>query len=218
MSPKSKDSGCSFRRQQEKLTRRQEILQAARHLFAQKGYHSTTLDDIAQLAQFGKGTIYNYFANKEVLFGSVLDQLFDEVIGLTRTALDLPGTAREKFAAFARLMFLHYQDNSDLLRIAMREINRLEAEAYDQQIKRLRERMTIVWELLAQAVARDIRARRVRQLDAVRLAALFLSMVHASCVHLFDQSPAGDERGVDQAVNFIISILFDGIAKPHRGR
>lgn len=45
-----------------------DILEAAIPVFAEKGYHDTTVEDIAQKAGVAKGTVYLYFANKEDLF------------------------------------------------------------------------------------------------------------------------------------------------------
>lgn len=55
------------RRDKEKKARREEIVQAALRIFAAKGYEAATLDEIAEAADFGKGTLYNYFPNKEDL-------------------------------------------------------------------------------------------------------------------------------------------------------
>ncbi len=45
-----------------------DILKCALPVFAEKGYHSATVDDIAQRAKVAKGTVYLYFSNKEDLF------------------------------------------------------------------------------------------------------------------------------------------------------
>lgn len=47
--------------------RRAEILQAALGLFSSKGFHETTMEEVAQAAEVAKGTIYLYFASKEHL-------------------------------------------------------------------------------------------------------------------------------------------------------
>ena len=63
--------------------KRQAILAAAIAVFAEKGYHSTKMADIAQKAEMGKGTLYEYFRTKEELpktiFGLML-QDFDQEI------------------------------------------------------------------------------------------------------------------------------------------
>ncbi|NNE70602.1 MAG: helix-turn-helix transcriptional regulator, partial [Rhodothermales bacterium] len=47
------------RRERERLARRREILDAARTVFAERGFVGATLEEIASRAEFGKGTLYN---------------------------------------------------------------------------------------------------------------------------------------------------------------
>ena len=47
--------------------KRDQILKAAEELFASRRYDEITMDEIAQLAQVGKGTLYRYFSSKEAL-------------------------------------------------------------------------------------------------------------------------------------------------------
>ena len=48
-----------------------ELLQVARRLFFKKGYHGTTVEQVARAAGFSKRTVYLYFKNKDELFLSV---------------------------------------------------------------------------------------------------------------------------------------------------
>lgn len=52
--------------------RRQHILDCAKQVFAEKGYYEAYVEDVIKVAHIGKGTIYEYFRNKEDLFFSVL--------------------------------------------------------------------------------------------------------------------------------------------------
>lgn len=58
------------RRQHQELSRAQ-LLDAAEEIFARKGYHETTLREVAELAEFSVGSVYSFFANKDDLFLSV---------------------------------------------------------------------------------------------------------------------------------------------------
>ncbi|MBN1536230.1 MAG: TetR/AcrR family transcriptional regulator [Anaerolineales bacterium] len=59
---------------------RQQIIQAAAPLFAQKGFHKTTTKDIALAADVSEGSLYNYFKNKEdILLGIIEDVAQEEV-------------------------------------------------------------------------------------------------------------------------------------------
>jgi DNA-binding transcriptional regulator YbjK len=57
-----------------KSSRPGEILDAARVVFAEKGFMGTRMADIATIAGVTKGTIYLYFPNKEFLFEAVKQQ------------------------------------------------------------------------------------------------------------------------------------------------
>jgi len=60
----------SLRTQEEIHTlKREAILRAAGNLFNEKGYHNTSLEEVAKLLQISKGTLYNYVKNKqEILY------------------------------------------------------------------------------------------------------------------------------------------------------
>lgn len=60
----------------DKTTRRFELLQAARDVFATKGYHDAKVDDIVAAAKVAKGTFYLYFRDKRSVFAELVDSLF----------------------------------------------------------------------------------------------------------------------------------------------
>lgn len=62
------------RKNREKLARRKAILDAARNVFFEKGFHSATMEQIARMAELSKGSLYLYFQNKEELYASILIQ------------------------------------------------------------------------------------------------------------------------------------------------
>jgi AcrR family transcriptional regulator len=57
------------------IARRNQILDAATKVFAEKGFHPTTIKDIAKEAGIADGTIYNYFENKTALMLGIFDRL-----------------------------------------------------------------------------------------------------------------------------------------------
>jgi AcrR family transcriptional regulator len=58
-----------------KEQRHQEILDAARRVFADKGYHEAKVGDIAAAAKVAKGTVYLYFPDKRSIFVELIDTL-----------------------------------------------------------------------------------------------------------------------------------------------
>ncbi|OKP74515.1 TetR family transcriptional regulator [Paenibacillus helianthi] len=57
------------------VDRRQQVLQAATKSFSLFGYKATTMDQVAKIANVGKGTIYTFFTNKEQLFDEILREV-----------------------------------------------------------------------------------------------------------------------------------------------
>ena len=57
-----------------KAERRNEILVAARDVFARKGYHQATIDDIVKAAGVARGTYYLYFEDKRAVFVDLVDR------------------------------------------------------------------------------------------------------------------------------------------------
>jgi AcrR family transcriptional regulator len=75
--------------------RREEILAAALSCFAERGYHETTVDDIASRAGLSKGAVYWHFAGKREIFLTALDLYVEESLARFRAAAVGSKTARE---------------------------------------------------------------------------------------------------------------------------
>ena len=56
------------------------ILKAGRRLFGDRGFASTTIDDIAEAAQVAKGAVYHHFATKEAVFAAVFDVVSRDLV------------------------------------------------------------------------------------------------------------------------------------------
>jgi len=61
--------------------KREEILRAARELIAAQGFHGAPIAAIAARAGVGAGTIYRYFANKDVLIGELFQEIRQRICG-----------------------------------------------------------------------------------------------------------------------------------------
>lgn len=63
--PDSSATATASRRERHSAERRDRLFRAALDLFARKGFAETTVEDITNAADFGKGTFFNYFPSKE---------------------------------------------------------------------------------------------------------------------------------------------------------
>lgn len=60
--------------------KRREIVKAAREVFAENSYQGTSVKALAQRAKIATGTFYLYFANKEALINTIVDEMFSELL------------------------------------------------------------------------------------------------------------------------------------------
>jgi AcrR family transcriptional regulator len=102
-----------------------EILQAARKVFAEKGFNETTVDEIAAAAGIAKGTVYLYFPGKRELYIAALNEGKAELRRQTTENMRLAQGLREKLRTFS-LTRLEYADaNRDFIRIYHSEFGNL---------------------------------------------------------------------------------------------
>jgi AcrR family transcriptional regulator len=109
--------------------RKNQILDAAAAVFAEKGFHPTTTKDIAKQAGISEGTIYNYFSSKTALLLGIFERMKESVIrenippaptemdfpAFVRTALFLPLTAlKENNFALFRIVISEMMTNEEL--------------------------------------------------------------------------------------------------------
>lgn len=84
--PKDKRIEASVRDEILVRRRREQIIEAAREVFIEKGYHKASLKDISTVSGLGPGTIYNYIRKKEDILYLVhknLEIVFDEILSET---------------------------------------------------------------------------------------------------------------------------------------
>lgn len=101
-----------------KAARREEILAAARRVFAQRGFRGTTIADIADEAGIALGTIYLYFASKQDVFVALSEE-FNGLIVAALTdvppAVSLDETIRQRVDN----VFRTCGENRDLVRLVV---------------------------------------------------------------------------------------------------
>src|SRR5438045_3485534 len=70
-------ASTSDRRRRRSAAIRERLFRASLELFAQKGFAETTVEDITQAADVGKGTFFNYFPTKEYLLAELVELRLD---------------------------------------------------------------------------------------------------------------------------------------------
>lgn len=78
------------------IDRKALIIEAAAKSFSLYGYKATTMDQVAKLANVGKGTIYTFFKTKEELFDEIINTLIVDMREAVEGVMDGGATFQEK--------------------------------------------------------------------------------------------------------------------------
>jgi len=97
-----------MQREEKSERSRRQVLDAALQLFSRHGYRATTVRDIADAAKVSTGNVYHHFPDKETIFNTLLDELWE--IAETR-----------KFPFRRALISGQFPDNLEALGLAARE-------------------------------------------------------------------------------------------------
>lgn len=122
---------------QPKVPTKQKILEAALEVFSFKGFHTSTMDEIAERAGVGKGTLYRYFETKEKLFDELVRLRLGELQKKAACLLDGPEDVLTLIARYIRTYFEFFDNNRMLYRLIVQEGLELGEHSPDMYFKRI---------------------------------------------------------------------------------
>jgi AcrR family transcriptional regulator len=99
---------------------KEKILIAASELFGTQRFHQVRMDDIAERAVMGKGTLYRYFQDKEELYLAVLARSSELFIQRVTEAVAEVEGLREQLETLAALIVAHFDEQPHLLDLIQR--------------------------------------------------------------------------------------------------
>ncbi len=175
-------------------------MQAAAALFARRPFHEVRLDDVAEAAHVGKGTLYVYFRSKEDLYDSLILEGIEQLLTRIQARIDCPGqnawetleTIVREFVAFAK-RFPHF---FQLMR-----------PSQHQPMPALREKRQELGKILEMVIRRGVREGELVD-PRPDLTAQFIP----SCVRgALRFGPA--DVGQEALVNHILRVIGGGIRK-----
>lgn len=97
--------------------RRTQILSAATHVFAEKGFASTTMEDVASAIGYTKPVIYDHFQGKDALYSEIVRTTAERMMHLLRDAVARQSEPRKKVEAAFQVYFELVVTESDAFRI-----------------------------------------------------------------------------------------------------
>lgn len=125
------------------ITRKEEVINVAARLFAAKGYHATTLDQIAEEIGVTKPALYYYVTSKEDILRTIINRIMEPMEEATKVGRSaLP--PREKMGKIIWLLVKFNAERKETSLIALEQANILPKRSYDAFRRRQEELQRIV--------------------------------------------------------------------------
>ncbi len=110
-------------RERKKRLRLQRIITVSRQLFINKGFHETTIQEIAQEAGIGLGTLYLYAKSKEDLLVLVFRENLLQMTESAFDVIDLEGSIVDQLMRFFQVHINYHKEDPLLSRVVLKELS-----------------------------------------------------------------------------------------------
>jgi TetR/AcrR family transcriptional regulator, cholesterol catabolism regulator len=148
-------------------TREGEILTAAARIFREKGYHGTSVQDIAEAVGLLKGSLYHYIRSKEQLLARLFEGSLGDTIVELESIAARDATATERLRDMVRVYVMSVTANLDAVGIYLREWRSLPAP----ELARVRARRRAMRRLFEDVIGEGVKRRELSVSDP-KIAAL----------------------------------------------
>jgi AcrR family transcriptional regulator len=125
--------------------RRQELLSVACRLFAEKGYATATMADIAEAAGIQHGSLYHHFPTRDDILVETLDGFWSDLLGVYREAAEHETDSAAAIAALIRAAMTFLVERNDEVKILYNDWVRLERREKYQFIHRRNAESEKIW-------------------------------------------------------------------------
>ncbi|MEW6553309.1 MAG: TetR/AcrR family transcriptional regulator [Actinomycetota bacterium] len=193
-----------------KELRERQIKDAALKLFSEKGFHNTTITQIAAAADLGKGTIYWYWKSKEELAFSLVEEMLADFVRLIEEARDGEGMVVERFQGLVAEVAQLYERETEYLRLLWKfRVDRsyIFSEDYTRRVASYYQRMR---KALEEMIEEGIGRGELRRMDPQRMAFILLGIAEGLELEWLENE---EEFSMRDALPEIMDIVVAGLRR-----
>jgi AcrR family transcriptional regulator len=190
-----------------KADRRRQILDAAKQVFASRGYHATGVADIIAACDIARGTFYLHFESKRALFEILLNEFLAVIEQRVNRLDETAGVSaiRDQLRANVAAVLATFSENPEMTRLILHEAVGLD-KGFDDKLAEFYDRLA---GLIERALELGQTTGIVRPLDTRILAAALLGSVKELVLRIQGgRLPGSLDRVVDETMTFLVRALF----------
>ena len=188
--------------------RRSELLTAARAVFGKKGFHEASIEEIAEMAEVAKGTVYLYYKSKKDLYMEAVRFGVELLNRELKAQSEQPGACLERLRLLTETKILFFEENRDFFRIYYSELGKL--PGHPAAIAMARDLYMEQAKVFERVLREGIRQKEVRNLDVEKMAFAIADLTRGIATQrLLGMS----KTSLAHDVEFIVSVIGKGIAR-----
>lgn len=188
--------------------RRSELLIAARAVFGKKGFHDASIEEIAEMAEVAKGTVYLYYKSKRELYMEALRFGVESLNKELKAHADQPGSCLQILRVLTEIKLAFFEEHRDFFRIYYSELGNL--PRHPSGIAMVRDLYAEQASVFEQLLRNGIRRREVRNLDVEKMALAIADVTRGIATQRL-LGTSKTERQTD--VDFVVNLIWKGIAR-----
>lgn len=182
------------------VDRRSLIVDAASKSFSLFGYKGTTMEQVAKIANVGKGTIYTFFSNKEQLFQEVMNKLLlemklvaEKVISEERSFFDNLTEALNEL--------LEFRKDHELALKLTQEVREIGTPMANEALAQMEQ---VIIEHIAAKIERAIKRQEIKACDTQMTAFVMLRLYTALAVEWSTKHEKLQKQEIAQRLRFYL--------------
>ncbi|MBN1870997.1 MAG: TetR/AcrR family transcriptional regulator [Candidatus Omnitrophica bacterium] len=201
------------RKERDKQLRRTDILKAAERVFATKGYHKTTISDIAEEAQYAVGTLYIYFKDKPTLYLTLIEKKSKDLIATVKEKVNQISDIKEKIRVLVETQLSYFKENEDFFRIYFSEREGVRWTIKDKISRTAVETFLKYIDYIAELVKNaQLKGIIKKKLDSKQVAYILAAMMNAVIMPWLREQSL-ERKEIKDLSGFILEIFYDGVGK-----
>jgi AcrR family transcriptional regulator len=174
--------------------RQAEVIAAAARLFAERGYHATSMQDLTQATGLAAGGLYHYIGSKEQLLFRICDELLEPLLEQARATVAHDAPATQHLRQLVRAWLAHVATHRDHMAVFAQVRHAIEREPQWRDVRRQRKAFE---QLLDDVLARGERDGTMRFADRGLTLLALLGMVNHTATWLKPRGRLSPEQIAD---------------------
>jgi len=198
------------RKEREYQARREEILKAAERVFAQNGFHTSTVAEIARESEFAIGTLYQFFKNKEELYYTMMIEKFDLLYSTLLAGVSKNTRCLEKLKCLVEVVLSFIEQNVDFFRIFTWELNVLKPNMEDKLKEQLINKHFTYIKLISDIIKEAMHEGMLKEGNADDLSSALVGMMNVFSFNwIFNQQ----QDSLSAKAPIIVNLFLNGATR-----